>query len=417
MSTFKRSNSNKTQKIVCLNNTKSNGRKNSLKSLLSRPSLVAPFVGIIYIVLVNICTYEYKNAVGFQSNNFHNRNLHETESEPEGFMDSTKNPSNIYKSPHEHAESIMQKAMNEGDSEKTYKRYNLNGDGVKNSLFTNNVDKNLNKKVHKLLQNGYKKKEEMQDLWKDINKNEKDKYDKLGKDIYNHYTKTKELFCTPDRFADATWKTVNEIFMLTKTNTETYLKIIFDDWFNSEKTSIEEYYLLLCATKLVWRIVMENIKHSCMGILTKCFELNKSTGKELGCKFILNKYKDAFSGTDKSRFSHFANLKNSGTVQNMILSKHNYEAFLETVPYIDEGRSPSYFLKSEYDEQPKIPHLEEAIKDKKYSKGKKKEQHKEEEEEDDDEEEEDNDEEEEEEEEDDDEEEEEEDNKEEEDGE
>ncbi|EUR72644.1 hypothetical protein PFBG_02353 [Plasmodium falciparum 7G8] len=32
MSTFKRSNSNKTQKIVCLNNTKSNGRKNSLKS-------------------------------------------------------------------------------------------------------------------------------------------------------------------------------------------------------------------------------------------------------------------------------------------------------------------------------------------------------------------------------------------------
>ncbi|SOV22393.1 Plasmodium exported protein (PHISTb), unknown function [Plasmodium sp. DRC-Itaito] len=372
MSTFKRSNSNTTEEIVYSNSSKCNGRKISLKSLFSRPSLLAP---------VNVCSYECNNAVGTQSNNLYNRNLAEAESAPEDVMESTKSSSNLYNSPHEHAESIIQKALNEGDSvfdgyknlfsnlkeEEPYKRYNLNGLGEKNPLFTNGVDENLNKKIKGLVQNGYKNKQEMDELWKEVNKNEKDKYDNLGKDIFGHYVKTKALYDTPPRFAEATWKTVNEIYMLTEKNTESYLKVIFYDWFNGKKTTADEFYLLLCATKLVWRTVMDNINHSCMGMLTKCFELKKTTGKELSCTMILNKYKDAFSGTTRSRHSFVTNVENQ-EVKNYVPTKHNYENCLKTAPYIDDAQMPGYFLKSEYDEQPVHEHLENAVTNKPHPK-------------------------------------------------
>ncbi|SOV13915.1 Plasmodium exported protein (PHISTb), unknown function [Plasmodium sp. gorilla clade G2] len=390
MSTFKRSNSNTTEEIVYSNSSKSNGRKISLKSLFSRPSLLAPVVGIIYVILLNVCSYECNNAVGIQSNNLYNRNLAEAESAPEGVMESTKSSSNLFSSPHEHAESIIQKALNEGDSvfdgyknlfsnlkeEEPYKRYNLNGLGEKNPLFTNGVDKNLNKKIKDLVQNGYKNKQEMDELWKEVNKNEKDKYDNLGKDIFGHYVKTKGLYDTPPRFAEATWKTVNEIYMLTEKNTESYLKVIFYDWFNGNKTTAEEFYLLLCATKLVWRTVMDNINHSCMGMLTKCFELKKTTGKELSCTMILNKYKDAFSGTTRSRHSFVTNVEKQEEVQNYVPTKHNYENCLKTAPYVDEANMPGYFLKSEYDEQPVHEHLENAVTNKQHPKKNNKEENK-----------------------------------------
>nr|SPJ13217.1 Plasmodium exported protein (PHISTb), unknown function [Plasmodium sp. DRC-Itaito] len=191
----------------------------------------------------------------------------------------------------------------------------------------NEKDNQLYKKIELLKSDNDNVKENMKNIWIEVIRNERRKYENLRVALYKFYNDLKSVHKVPKSFAEEKWQECNEIILIGGQNMETYMDNIFYDWIDNNNLNINEFKMIVDANRFAWKKLNESVKNSCEGILNKTFEA-KLKGKELRSKFIVDMYKQVFDNAIKRSV-----LKNKGL--NRKLNGSHYIDSIRNAPFID----------------------------------------------------------------------------------
>ncbi|SOV20998.1 Plasmodium exported protein (PHISTb), unknown function [Plasmodium sp. DRC-Itaito] len=335
------------------------GKPFSFKSLLCK-RYAASMLGLVYVIVLSVGIFHQGDSCSFNSefNNRWSRKLYHEGSLLES--ERVEEHGKLYKLTDvvNNRESLLFKKTTKEEPEnrhndifKSYKtlfnnvrKYEENNFSDKSgSMFFNERDRQIDKNIELLKSddnNNNNIKERMKNIWLDVIRNERMKYDNLRISIYKFYNDLKRVNKVPKSFCEEKWQECNEIISIGGQNMETYIDNIFYDWIDNNNLNINEFKMIVDANRFAWKKLNENVKKSCEGILNKTFEA-KLKGKELRSKFIVDMYKQLFDNAIKRSV-----LKNKGL--NRKLNGAHYIDSIRNAPFIDIDASDDLNEEIEY---------------------------------------------------------------------
>ncbi|SOV76068.1 Plasmodium exported protein (PHISTb), unknown function [Plasmodium reichenowi] len=319
------------------------GKPFLLKCLLYKHNII-PMIGLVYITVLTVGIFYQGDFCSFNSefNKRCSRKLYYETSSPE--PDQVEEDGKLHKVidvvNNEEGSSLNRITKEESENShndifKNYKtlfnnvrQYEENNFSDKSgSMVFNEKDNQLDKRIELLNSDNDNIKENMLNIWIEVIRNERRKYENLKVAIYRFYNDLKSVHKVPKSFAEGKWQECNEIILIGGQNMETYMDNIFYDWIDNNNLNINEFKLIVDANRFAWKKLNESVKNSCEGILNKTFEA-KLKGKELRSKFIVDMYKQVFDNAIKRCV-----LKNKGL--NRKMNGSNYVDNIRNAPFID----------------------------------------------------------------------------------
>ncbi|KYO02936.1 exported protein (PHISTb) [Plasmodium reichenowi] len=247
-----------------------------------------PIVGILYIILLNILTFEGNISTNIQFKNTFKRNL--SWKEPslaevrqryerrsiylgENFMSTAKN---LLKRECKNEKSVFNKYSylfaNLFKDDSCYRfeisHYMLSG----NSEYTNDLDLEINKQLV-LLNNDNNSELRIHTIWHNVMNNEKRKFNSVNTYFNNNYLDLRKKYKTPFNYAKSTCDQCNEFFVVAKKYVENPLNKLFNKWYkNNVYLDANEFKVIVMACRLLWRKKAESLKKDGLLYLKEPFE-------------------------------------------------------------------------------------------------------------------------------------------------
>ncbi|SOV75268.1 PHISTb domain-containing RESA-like protein 1 [Plasmodium reichenowi] len=288
-----------------------------------------PIVGILYIILLNILTFEGNISTNIQFKNTFKRNLSWKEPTLDEVRKSYKRKLiDLGESYMETAKRLLKKKLKTEKSvfnkysflfmnlfnDDLWERFQINYHRLSDtSEYINDLDLEINKKLM-LLNNETNSELRIHTIWHNVMKSEEKKFNSLNTYFNNNYLDLRKKYKTPFNYAKPTCNQCNEFFVVAKKYVENPFNNLFNKWYkNNVYLDADEFKLMVMACRLFWRKTFESLKKDGLLYLKEPFEALHRERKKIhergGCalKFKAEEFYEKNTDLVTYKGSHFLN--------------------------------------------------------------------------------------------------------------
>ncbi|KOB87659.1 hypothetical protein PFDG_04010 [Plasmodium falciparum Dd2] len=187
---------------------------------------------------------------------------------------------------------------NEGIKKEYELDFNIEKNDKETNVYSNEKDFSINEDISSLKSYNMCVKK-CSDLWLNVMKNERGKFNHIITDLYRFYRTLIKKYKVSGNFAFNEWTEVNSNIRLYMKNAEIYLNTLFNQWINNNRLNIGEFKMLVMINRFLWRKIKKDLYDTNKKNISKPFQdkINEENTKK---KKVTDKYKKIYQEKNKN---------------------------------------------------------------------------------------------------------------------